>query len=77
MRCDFKRRLCHNLSMDNHYSIITAAERLDCHPETLRRIIRRGELTALKVGRHWRVREADLLAYLAARTVEAKSEGKP
>jgi excisionase family DNA binding protein len=60
--------------MDTHYSINTAAARLDCHPETLRRIIRRGELTALKVGKSWRVSETDLLAYLAARTVEAKSE---
>ncbi len=60
--------------MDNHFSITTAAARLDCHPETLRRIIRRGELTAIKVGRDWRIREADLLAFLAARTVEAKTD---
>jgi excisionase family DNA binding protein len=60
--------------MDIHYSITTAAARLECHPETLRRIIRRGELTALKVGKSWRVSETDLLAYLAAHTVKAKSE---
>jgi excisionase family DNA binding protein len=60
--------------MDNHYSITTAAARLDCHPETLRRIIRRGELTALKVGKSWRIRESDLVAYLAAHTVEAKTD---
>ncbi len=60
--------------MHNLFTINTAAARLDCHPETLRRIIRRGELTAVKVGSKWRVSETDLLAYLAAHTVEAKSE---
>ncbi len=64
--------LCHNESMDNLFSINTAAARLDCHPETLRRIIRRGELAAVKVGRDWRVRESDLNAFLDARTVPAK-----
>jgi excisionase family DNA binding protein len=58
--------------MDNFYSINTAAARLDCHPETIRRLIKRGELTAAKVGREWRVSEPDLLTYLAARTVQAK-----
>jgi excisionase family DNA binding protein len=64
--------LCHNESMDNLFSINTAATRLDCHPETLRRIIRRGELAAVKVGKHWRVRETDLDAFLNARTVPVK-----
>jgi excisionase family DNA binding protein len=65
------------LGMDNLLSINTAAAQLDCHPETLRRIIRRGELTALKVGKSWRVREPDLLTYLAARTVQAKDVSAP
>jgi excisionase family DNA binding protein len=60
--------------MENLFSISTAAARLDCHPETLRRIIRRGELTAAKVGRDWRVRESDLTAFLQARTVPAKTQ---
>ncbi len=60
--------------MDNLFSINTAAARLDCHPETLRRIIRRGDLAAVKVGRTWRVRESDLVAYLNAHTVPAKAE---
>jgi excisionase family DNA binding protein len=58
--------------MDNLFSINTAAARLECHPETLRRIIRRGELAAVKVGKHWRVRETDLDAFLNARTVPVK-----
>jgi excisionase family DNA binding protein len=60
--------------MENLFSINTAAARLDCHPETLRRIIRRGELTAVKVGKHWRVRETDLDAFLQVRTVPAKPQ---
>jgi excisionase family DNA binding protein len=63
--------------MDNFYSINTAAARLDCHPETIRRLIKRGELTAAKVGREWRVSEPDLLTYLAARTVQAKDVSAP
>ncbi len=69
--------LCHNCGMDNLFSINTAAARLDCHPETLRRIIRRGELAAVKVGRTWRVRETDLDAFLDKNTVQAKSESAP
>ena len=64
--------LCYNCGMENLFSISTAAALIDCHPETLRRIIRRGELTAVKVGRDWRVRETDLDAFLVARTVSAK-----
>jgi excisionase family DNA binding protein len=63
--------------MDNLLGINTAAAYLECHPETLRRFIRRGELTAVKVGRTWRLRESDLNAFLAAHTVKAKSESAP
>jgi len=63
--------------MENLFSINTAAARLECHPETLRRIIRRGELTAVKVGRSWRVRESDLTAFLEKNTVPANFEARP
>jgi excisionase family DNA binding protein len=53
--------------MDNLFSINTAAARLACHPETLRRIIRRGELAATKIGRDWRVSERGLQEYLDRR----------
>ncbi len=53
--------------MDNLFSINTAAARLDCHPETLRRIIRRGELAATKIGRDWRVSERAMQEYLDKR----------
>ncbi len=62
--------------MENLFSINTAARRLECHPETLRRIIRRGELTAVKVGRNWRVSESDLQKYFAARGAKVESENE-
>ncbi len=57
--------------MDNLFNINTAAARLDCHAETVRRLIRRGELQAVKVGSKWRVSETALAAYLNAHTVNA------
>jgi excisionase family DNA binding protein len=57
--------------MENLFSINTAAARLDCHPETVRRLIRRGDLQAAKVGKNWRVSEAALASYLSAHTVNA------
>jgi excisionase family DNA binding protein len=58
--------------MDNLFNINTAAARLDCHAETVRRLIRRGELQAVKVGSKWRVSETALVAYLSAHTVNAE-----
>ena len=37
-----------------------AAELLKVHPETVRNWIRRGDLVAIKIGRQWRVKRADL-----------------
>lgn len=41
-------------------SVTEAAERLNVHPATIRRMIARGELSARRVGRVWRVDPADL-----------------
>ena len=60
--------------MDNIYSIGTAAARLECHPETVRRLIRRGELSAVKLGSQWRVRESDLQKYFDAHATTAKRD---
>ena len=37
-----------------------AAAALALHPETVRRMIKRGDLAAVKVGRHWRVPQSAL-----------------
>lgn len=42
------------------FSIDQAASALAVHPQTVRRMIRRGDLAAAKVGRHWRVPERAL-----------------
>jgi excisionase family DNA binding protein len=41
-----------------------AAQYLRLHPDTMYRLLQRGDLPALKVGRQWRVRRSDLDAYL-------------
>ena len=47
-----------------------AADFLKVHPETVRRLIRSGELPAVKVGRNWRVRRSDLQRILERGTGE-------
>lgn len=41
-------------------SVTEAAERLHVHPATIRRMIARGEISAKRVGRVWRVDPSDL-----------------
>ncbi len=36
-------------------TVFEAAAVLSLHPDTVRRMINRGDLAAVKVGRHWRV----------------------
>lgn len=45
-------------------TIKEVAEKLRLTPYTVRRFIKEGKLPATKVGGQWRVREADLEAYL-------------
>ena len=42
------------------------AERLSVSPSTVRRLIRRGDLKAVRIGRLLRVRPADLTTYIQA-----------
>lgn len=46
------------------------AEDLRVSTMTVYRLIRRGELPAVRVGRNYRVRVADLEAYLSAQVVD-------
>lgn len=41
-------------------TVLEAAERLNVHPETIRRMIRRGELGAMKIGHVYRINPDDL-----------------
>lgn len=49
-----------------------AADRLAVSPKTLRDWLRRGQLRGVKVGRLWRVREADLEAFIQEPAAERK-----
>ncbi len=62
--------------MESLLSIDDAAAALKSHPETVRRFIREGQLAGVKLGRSWRVREADLRAFVDARVIPAKGEAK-
>ena len=42
-----------------------AATHLRLHPRTVGRLLKQGTLPGVKVGRQWRLRRADLDAYLA------------
>lgn len=45
------------------YTIAELAERWNCHPKTIRRLIRARKLTAFRVGREWRVPAESVAAY--------------
>ena len=46
-------------------TIAQVAERLQLTENTIRKYVRAGSLPALKAGRVWRVRESDLLEFIA------------
>ncbi len=52
-------------------TIEETAEKLKMHPETMRDYLRERKITGVKVGRSWRVRESDLVAFIAANTIPA------
>jgi excisionase family DNA binding protein len=57
-------------------TLLTAAEvaeQLRVSTMTVYRLIRRGELPAVRVGRNYRVREGDLETYLAGQVVDPAS----
>lgn len=54
-------------------TLLTAAEvadQLRVSTMTVYRLIRRGELPAVRVGRNYRVRESELVAFLDAQVVD-------
>lgn len=48
------------------FTLAEAAALLSCHPETLRRAVRDGELRAAKLGRGYRISRLDLEAFWSA-----------
>lgn len=45
-------------------SVDEAAQALDIHRDTMLRIVRSGELPAIRVGGRWRIKEQDLIDYI-------------
>ena len=49
------------------FSIDEAAALIRCHPQTLRRAIKHGDLHAARIGRSYTISKADLAAFYAAK----------
>lgn len=49
------------------YTVEEVAELLNCHPQTIRRAIRKGNLKAAKIGRSLSISRLDLEAYYQAK----------
>ncbi|MGI4950960.1 MAG: helix-turn-helix domain-containing protein [Janthinobacterium lividum] len=54
------------------FTVAAAAAQLDCHPETLRRAIRRGDLACYRLGGCTRIAPDQLSAYLEAALCPAR-----
>lgn len=54
---------------ESWHTVDDIAETLKVHPQTVRKLIRSGELPASRIGERggWRVSETDLLAFMAER----------
>ncbi|GGJ72832.1 helix-turn-helix domain-containing protein [Glutamicibacter ardleyensis] len=64
------------MSKDQLLDVNEAAERLRSHPETVRRLLRRGELIGLKMpspnrGGKWKIRESSIELFLNGNQYEA------
>jgi excisionase family DNA binding protein len=61
--------------MDDLLTAEQAAATLQLSPKTLKGWLRAGKLTGCKIGRLWRVREADLAAFIqASRMLRVREE---
>lgn len=56
--------------MQKLLTVEEGAEKLGIHPETARKWLREGRLSGVKIGRHWRFREADLNKFIANNLVD-------
>ena len=59
-------------------TIEEAADHISCQPTTVRRMVQRGEIPALKIGRQYRVRMSDLVPeFQAAKPDAPKAVARP
>ncbi len=59
--------------MEKLYTPDMAAEMLHISTLTLKKWLRSGRLTGIKVGRQWRIRESDLKAFIEQGADKAKN----
>ena len=55
--------------IQNGHALLTLAEAADylrVHPRTMTRLLQERQVPGVKIGRQWRVRQADLEAYFTA-----------
>ena len=71
---DRKVRSCFELKKGKFFRTDTVAEILDVEPEVIRELIRRKELSAIKIGKSYRITERDLQEFLNARYTRKKTE---
>lgn len=62
------------MDKDKIFTLEEAAEYLRLFPLTTYKLLRNGKLPGAKVGRQWRIRKADLDAYLQGQLVPAKTK---
>ncbi len=62
--------------MESLLSVEESAEKLGLHPVTLRKWLREKRIGGVKVGSKWKLREADLRAFVAANAMPADYEVK-
>lgn len=60
--------------LPEYLTVPEVAKRLKVHPKTVLGWIRSGELKAVRVGKSWRLLEADVLAFIAASTEAERLE---
>ena len=56
--------------LDKYLSVEEIAENLSIPTETVRVWIRKGRLKAVKLGRHWRIKEVDLQTFIKEQEVK-------
>jgi excisionase family DNA binding protein len=57
--------------IERHYTVRQLAERLEVHPETIRREAARGHLRLIRIGRELRFAESAVREWLASKEAAA------
>ena len=50
--------------MEQYYSRQQVADKLGVHINTIRNLMKRGEITGIRVGNNWRIAESEIARYI-------------